>query len=481
MKKYILTFLALSTLWACQTDEQYERLNTDPKNPVEVSADFLFTSATVSLMDQMASPNVNLNVFRFLAQYLTSTTYLDEPNYNLNQRNIPQNHWRILYQDVIFDIQNAKQNVQAGLVDSPTELTQGEIDARLGQLEVIEIYAWHVLVDTFGDIPYSEAINAGEQNLPVYDDAASIYEDLISRLIAVESQLDAGQGFVAADQVYNGDMESWKRFSNSLLLRLGMRLADVNETLSQQTVATALERGVFTSNDQSAIVEYQTSPPNTNPLWEDLVQSGRSDYVAANTIVDVMNDLEDPRRDDYFAENQGPGTFIGGVYGGSNSFPEYTHVSQALREPTHPGILLDYAEVEFYQAEAAARGYSTPMSAEDHYNAAITASIEFWGGTEAEAQAYLSKPEVSYDSSNWEEQIGTQFWIAMYDNPFEGWSVWRKFDAPALNLPEDTENPVPLRYTYPVNEQNLNQQNYEAASSAIGGDDQQTSVFWDVD
>lgn len=193
-----------------------------------------------------------------------------------------------------------------------------------------------------------------------------------------------------------------------------------------------------------------------------------------------MNELDDPRRNDYFAENQGEGNFVGGIYGGSNSFPEFTHVSQSLREPTHPGILLDYTEVQFHLAEAAARSYSTPMSAEAHYNEAITSSILYWGGTEQEAQAYLAQPEVAYNSANWRERIGTQFWIAMYDNPFEGWSVWRKFDAPALNLPEDTENPVPLRYTYPVNEQNLNERNYNEASTAIGGDDQQTSIFWDV-
>jgi hypothetical protein len=68
----------------------------------------------------------------------------------------------------------------------------------------------------------------------------------------------------------------------------------------------------------------------------------------------------------------------------------------------------------------------------------------------------------------------------MYNNSLEGWSVWRKYDAPAFTLPQDTGNPVPLRYTYPVNEQNLNQTQYEAASSAIGGDDQQTPLFWDI-
>ncbi len=118
----------------------------------------------------MASPNVNLNVFRFLAQYLTETTYTDEVNYDLIGRNIPQNHWSEIYRDVIFDIQDAKSIV----MDNP-DLDQSEKDARLGQLEVVEVYAWHVLVDTFGDVPYTQAVNSEEYPLPAYDDAATIY------------------------------------------------------------------------------------------------------------------------------------------------------------------------------------------------------------------------------------------------------------------------------------------------------------------
>ena len=475
MKKYILTFIALATLWSCQTDEQYERLNRDPKNPTQVRADFLFTSATVNLADQMASPNVNFNVFRFLAQYLTTTTYLDEPNYRINQRNIPDFHWTELYRDVIYNLQDAKE-----IVNATESLTEGEKRARIGQIEVIEVYAWHVLVDTFGDIPYTEALDA-DISLPVYDEAPVIYADLISRLSNVTEDLQAGQGFVGADVIYGGDMEKWSKFANSLLLRLGMRLADVNPSLSMEAVNEALMEGVFTSLDDSALVVYQSSPPNTNPLWVDLVQSGRSDYLAANTIVDIMNALDDPRRTAYFDDNL-IGGYVGGIYGASNSFPEYTHIGEMFLDPTLPAILLDYPEVEFYQAEAAARGgYSVTGTAEDHYNTAITASINYYGGTDALAQAYIAQPEVSYDATNWEEQIGTQFWIAMYDNPFEGWSVWRKFDAPELNQAADTEDAVPLRYTYPINEQNLNEANYIDAAAAIGGDDQQTSLFWDVE
>jgi hypothetical protein len=474
MKKYILTFIALTTLWSCMTDEQYEDLNRDPKNPTQVSADFLFTAATVSLSDVLASPNVNINIFRFVAQYLTATTYLDEPNYDLTNRGIPENFWSEIYRDVIFDVQNAKEVV----IDNP-DLSQAEKDARLGQLEVIEVYAWHVLVDTFGDIPYSQALNAAEFPLPAYDAAPEIYADLISRLKTADGQLAAGEGFTNADVIYNGDMEKWSKFANSLLLRLGMRLSEVNPSLAADAATTAVQNGVFTSNDDSAVVVYQSNDPNTNPLWVDLVQSGRSDYVAANTVVDIMNDLEDPRRPVYFDDNI-DGGYVGGIYGASNSYPTVTHIGQAFLDPTLPGILIDYAEVEFYLAEAAQRDFGVPGSAEDHYNDAIAASILYWTGSQAEVDAYLSQPEVAYDENDWKTQIGTQFWIAMFNNPFEGWGVWRKFDAPQFNLPEDTGNPVPLRYTYPVNEQNLNEANYSAASDAIGGDDQQTPIFWDV-
>lgn len=479
MKKYIIAIFSLAVLISC-TDDQFESLNNDPKNPQEVAADFLFTSSTQALGDQMATPNVNLNIFRFISQYWTATTYLDEPNYNLIERNIPSSHWEIIYQNVLFDLEDAKTNIQNGLVVSDGPLSQEDTEARIAQIEVLQVYAWQVLVDTFGDIPYESALQGGENPLPEYSDAELIYQDLIDRLIAADDALANGQGFSSADVIYNGNMSKWRKFSNSVLLRLAMRISESNPTLSQDAANTAIGNGVMTANSDNALIYYQSSPPNTNPLWEDLVQSGRSDYVTANTIVDKLNELDDPRRQFYFDDNLDTG-YTGGTYGGSNPYSSFTHVGETFLEPTHKGILLDYSEVEFYLAEAAQRSYASVSDAEGHYNSAITASIMYWGGSSAEAQTYLSQADVVYDAANWEEQMGTQFWIAMYDNPYQGWNIWRKFDAPEFNLPESTGNPVPLRYTYPITEQNLNTTNYNNASNAIGGDTQQTSLFWDVD
>jgi len=488
MRKIIIPILSLILLSSCMSDERYDELNQDPKNPKLVTEDVLFTAATKSLVDQMSSTNVNNNVFKLLAQYFTQTTYVNESNYDLNTRSITDNHWSEMYIDVLFDLKDAKSKVISNV-----ELTASEKMGRLAQIEVLSIYTWQQLVDTFGDIPYTQALDIIQYPLPEYDDAGSIiYPDLINRLDAIISDFDTSTGFGynpiigdVADRLYDGDMASWKKFANSLKLRIGIRLSDVNPTLSQSTVESAVNSGVFTSNADNAIFNYLSATPNTNPLWVDLVQSGRKDFVAANTIIDIMNTLDDPRTDNYFKENLGGGIFQGGIYGDKNSFSGNSQLGALLHEATFAGVLMDYSEVSFYLAEAAEQGFNVGGPAATFYANGITASIEYWGGTTADAIDYLANTSVAYGTAagTWREKIGTQFWLAMYNRGFEGWTVWRKFDAPAMNViitEEGTELPVPLRYTYPVDEQNLNQTNWSAASAAIGGDTQTTKLFWDI-
>ena len=474
MKKILLSIVAVVTLMSCQSDDKYEDYNTDPKNPAQIDPDFLFNNAQKSLVDQMTSTSVNLNVFRLLAQHWTETTYIDEANYDLTNRNIPQAHWSEMYRDVLLDLKIAQELAQ----ENP-EYSASDISSRVAQAEVLMVYAFQQLVDTYGDIPYSQALDTESYPLPAYDDAATIYEDLIARLDVAIPNL-TGSGF-SIDNIYEGDMTAWNKFANSLKLKIGIRLSDINPTLSQSTVESAVAAGVFTSNQDNAVLEYLGSTPNTNPLWVDLVQSGRSDFVIANTLADFMNNLEDPRRSAYFDDNLGENTYEGGPYGANNNFNSYTHIGAVLHEPTFPGLLLDYSEVSFYLAEAAARSYSVPGSIEDNYNNGITASFEYWGVDNVDA--YLANPDVAYDTApgaDWREKIGNQFWLAMYNRGFEAWTVWRKYDAPEFNLPVDTGNPVPTRYTYPVNEQTLNRTQWEAGSAAIGGDEQTTKLFWDV-
>lgn len=477
MKKIVLLIILIAaTFTACSDD--LSDVNVDPKSPSEVPADVLVSNATKNLVDQMVNTDVNRNIFKMVAQYWTETTYTDEANYDLVGRNINGNHWNILYRDVLKDLDEAKKIMN----ERPdVTISDEETANRLAMISVLEVFTWHVLVDTFGDIPYSEALDLSNAS-PAYDDDAAIYADLVVRLDEAIAMFNPEAGtFGAADYLYGGNVDGWLKFANSLKLRLALRYADVDDAKATKMATEAIAAGVIESQDDNVTMQYLASAPNTNPIWNGLVQSGRKDFVAANTLVDVMNELNDPRRDDYFAENQGEGVYIGGIYGlNGNTHSNSTIYSSLFENPELEGVLMDLAEVEFLRAEAAARSY-TSEDAEEHYNKGIEASILYWGGTQAEADAYITQPEVAYDQAIWDERIGVQKWIALYNRGFEAWSSWRKLGHPTLADAGQSGLPVPLRFTYPTTEASLNGANLSAASSAIGGDELQTPIFWDVD
>ena len=175
----------------------------------------------------------------------------------------------------------------------------------------------------------------------------------------------------------------------------------------------------------------------------------------------------------------------GGTYGATNSYSNFTHLSQTFKDPTYPNTLIDYTEMQFYMAEATASGMISG-DPESHYNEGITASILSWGGTQEDADAYLTEDSVAYSivvaANDWRYAIGKQEWLSFYSRGFEGYSTWRRLDAPILNIPPDlglTYDELPVRFRYPVEEQTVNGANYSAAAAAIGGDEITTKLFWD--
>jgi len=278
--------------------------------------------------------------------------------------------------------------------------------------------------------------------------------------------------------MYYGDVRQWYVFANSLKLRMGMLLSDVDNTFASAAVAEAAPN-VIKSNSDNATITYMGSQPNNNPINENLVLSGRNDFVGANTFIDVMNNLNDARRGSYFTTVGDPPLFIGGIYGASNDFTQFSHVAVPITDPTFESDLFDLAEVEFLLAEGAERGFDVGGTAEEHYNNAIKASFEYWGAPDVDT--YLAQPSVAYSSAPglWKEKIGIQKWIALYNRGFESWTAYRMLDYPVLVAPPDAFSVLPLRLTYPVAEQTLNGANRAAAAAAIGGDAVSTKLFWD--
>lgn len=475
-KLYILVFF-LGVMFSCTDD--FTTMNTDTKNPSEVSADVLLTSAQIEIADQISSTNVNYNIWKLMAQYWTERSYRDEANYNIQSREIPEQIFRVFYA-ALLDLQDASEIISAEVPVAPNLAYKEATKAnKLAIIDLTSVYVYQRLVDIFGDVPYTEALVEGNYT-PVYDDAQTIYKDLIARAKADVASLDEiGDSFGSADLIYNGDVAMWKKFGNSLLVKLGIGIADGPlSALGQSTVEGAYE-GVFTSQDQSAYLPYQSSLPYVNELYNDLVASGRSDFVMVTGMVSLMDSFADPRIDNYFDDLDGITTDYGAAGG---SYSTKVHYDAALAAPDFPGFIMTHDEVQFYLAEAAAREWSVGADAETYYNAGVTASIEQWGGTEAEATTYLGTQ--AFAAENWKEAIGTQAWIAMYTRGFIGFTFYRRLDYPSVLVmppsPPTGVTAIPVRFTYPSNEETLNPTNYAAAAAAIGGDELYTKLFWDI-
>ncbi len=486
MKKIlsIFTISSLAILTGCVNGD--EEFNNNQSQPYEVPSELLLTNAQKELMDQMETPSVNLNVFRFFQHYLATTIYRNDARFNFTgTRKVPDNMWLALYTDVLGNLNESKKVIAKEVKPANvSQVTWSKQQAnKLAIVNLLEIYTYQVLVDSFGNIPYTEAAKPESIVLPKYDDAKTIYENLISRLNNITSTLDSGYAsFETGDNIYNGDVSDWIIFANSLKLKIGINLADVNPTLAKQTVESAYAGGVMLENSENSLFKYDVTSPNFNRLYAEVIASNRNDFVAEEEIVDAMNDLSDPRRPFYFTEISGGG-YMGGTVGQTNTYSENSHIGPALLPANKSGLLFDASEVNFYLAEAAARGYSVGSSAQQYYQNAIERSMQQWGVSAAAIAAYLANPAVTYSAANWKQKIGQQAWIAMFNRGFESWNFYRRLDYPVLTAPDAipaAEGKVPTRLTYPINEQTVNGASWSAASSAIGGDKLTTKIFWDI-
>ena len=481
MKKIALLTAFISLFVSCSSD--ITDLNEEAKRPATTKAEYLFTNAQKTLVDQMVNTSVNRNVFRMFVQHWTETTYPDESQYDITTRTIPDNHFAILYRDVLADFKESKRLLDLEVPATPEETAI--LANKKAVIDVLMAYTFSVLVDTFGDVPYTEALDIQAHPLPKYDDSQTIYKDLISRLTTDATSLtanSASDSFGPADLIYGGTSAKWAKFANSLRLRMAVNMSDVDAAYAKTEAEKATTAGVITSNADNTNLVYLPLQPNANPLYADLVVSGRNDFIPANTLVDKMNSLSDPRRAKYFTEYPvGSGSYKGGIYGSSNAFVNFSHITATLNDPTFAGTLMDASEVEFLLAEAAAKGAAVGAAA-THYDNAVTASFTNWGLTAADATTYLAAH--AYDAANYKQSIGEQAWIALFNRGFEAWSSYRRLDFPVLGVPAVTYNgltEVPKRYSYPAREQTLNGTNVSAAIAKLpGGKNTLTAkIFWD--
>ena len=267
MKKLIKTIsilLLVGVMFGCSEDD-LEQLNVDKKNPAEVPGEPLFTNGARNMFDMLLGTNVNKTVFRLYAQYWAQTTYPEESQFTQVTRNIPDNMWDDLYKDVLQDLKGAREIIEAE--DAVTDSEVAIKNNKLAVIKIVEVYAYSTLVDLFGDVPYTQALNPDEYALPAYDDAATVYDAIISLLDGAINDISQSEiGFAGADPIYQGNMSKWYKAANSLKLRMALRLADANPSKAK-SMAEAAANKVFDSNADNMAIEYTSSSPNTHPLW----------------------------------------------------------------------------------------------------------------------------------------------------------------------------------------------------------------------
>jgi len=495
MKKLLII---ISVFLAVSSCSKLEDLNENVKDFAVVSGESLYNGATLQFINQLSNENVNFNVTLMWMQHLANTTYYDESRYDMTTRGIPLATSNNMYRLVLMNYKEAAKVFQT---QSMLGVRQAQRDNQLAIVEIMTVFAWSYVVENFGDMPYSEALDHNNPT-PAYDDALTIYKDLISRLDAAMNKLTLTESGMPAgyDNIFGGTAEGtamWYKFANTLKLRMGLMLYDTDMNYSKTVVESAAPH-VFSAGDVMSF-NYLISPPNQNQQYLDFVASGRDDYVVTSNIIDAMQPtlpvpehsilnvtVTDPRLKFYAIPVVGstPPVYLGGAQGQSNGFTSFSHVNPIHLRADKPWVIMDYTEAEFLLAEAVERGFAVGGTAEGHYNNAVRSSIIYWGGTVAEANAYLAQPSVAYSTafSSWKQKIGTQAWLAYWLRGNTIWNSYRRLDYPKLFAPPRYRqgiSKVPVRLFYPIAEQTLNAANYEAASGKIGGDSPLTKLFFD--
>lgn len=476
-------------LSACNKDNS--DLNINSKAPSNVPSVTLFTIGEKKLVDYYTTTAVGTAPFRVLSQECTENTYVYEAQYNFAAYNANNGWWNALYATtatttgvlsigVLSNLQEAKNKFASDILLDPVALRNDIIIT-----DILEVYTYNMLVNTYGNIPYSQAMNKLIP-FPKYDDAKTIYTDLLLRLDTCIAGLNtSGASLGAADQIYNGNVASWKKFATTLKLKMALLLADVDAATASKKALEAVATGVFTSNADNATMGYDiTSSGNSNPLWQALVFGGRHDFLPTNLLVNTMVGWNDPRITLYFTKDPNNG-YSGGVPGAGNGYGLYSDFSAQMQTPAFPGIILDYAQTEFLLAEAVERGIAVGGTAQTHYNNAVTASIQYWGGSALDATTYLLTPAANYLTAKgtWQQKLGYQKWIANYNMNWDSWTDIRRLGYPNLNVvnpPTAAKGNLPLRLAYPLNESGSNETNYKAAVAALpgGADVVSAKLFW---
>ncbi len=367
--------------------------------------------------------------------------------------------------------------------------------------KIFRVWLWQTLTDTYGDIPFTQATQ-GVQNVilqPKYDTQESIYTQLFDDLKNATAQLSSDpskDNYGSTDLIFGGDVDSWKRFANSLRLRMAVRVSYVNKALAQSNINDVIG-GLIVSDDQSAKLlstDFNVDPnmDNWNPFVIDSVQNYINGYAIGFTPVELMATNNDPRVGIYFNKNpmiasgwRGRPISISGAESLRYSNDSLSQAGNFFRASRFRFNVISAAEVYFLRAEAALEGLSGE-NAQQMYAAGIQQAMNMYNVDQVKINTFLAGPEGTLSGSTEQQlkQIIDQKYLAIMFQANEAWAEYRRTGYPLIWLgsaPTNTGGIIPRRMTYSATEYLLNEANVkEAASRFQGGDVLTARMWWDV-
>ena len=493
MKKSIYIFLFALVLGAC--DDGFEEMNVNPTKPDQVSVKNKLTAA------QLFASGGRYEAWR--TNFIYSSTMIQHFATTAGYWSGDKYGWNKGYAAALLGGQ--LKGVVKSIVDMQLQFDTEESPEEMRAIvKILKVMVFQRLTDLYGDIPYSEAGKAVTEGIlyPKYDKQSDIYADMLNELEQATAALGTGTSeFGDADIMFNGDLSQWKKFGNSLMLRLALRMVKVDDASAQAWAQKAISGGVMQSNADIAFIPHTDGPTGNNKNGNGEVFTVESSMRMSDTFIAFLQG--DPRLPILAARRSDGSTAPADLVGLANGFDSVTlkaatgeENTDAYAEPNRnvlaseaaPMFFQTYAEVEFMLAEANVRwGLGTDAAA--HYNDGVTAAMAYLemytpdaAIDPADISAYLTANP--YDAANALEQINTQYWAATFMNEYESYANWRRTGFPVLtpvNYPgNETGGTIPRRLTYDTSEQSTNATNYAEALANQGPDVLTTRMWWDL-
>jgi len=496
MKKNIYKIIGVVMLFAiilpsCKKD--FEKINTDPNTSPTASPKQLLAPALVSVLttNMLQSRKYNNELMQVTVNQSDSEGQVFRYDIKNTWGDYTWNNWYL-------QLTNFKA-VQTIASDSLT-LDKGYQGISL----ICQAWIYSMLTDTYGDVPYSQSIQGKEGNLtPAFDKQKDIYQGIFKQLEDANKLLNGAVNVAASsDPVFNGNTTLWRKFGNSLYLRLLLRISGKAE-VSADCIAKIKDivdnnpgtYPIMANNSESAVLKWTGSGYLTSPFIAGVRAQDFTAPSLCSFFIDNLTKWADPR---LFKLSWSIATYGGGYVGVPSGYAPgnapvkksyfiststTTTVKTLMTEPLM-GNIMNYAELQFILAEAAAKGWiSTP--AKTYYDNGVINAITFWLPTFTTPVAdYEATADITWDDSlpldDKMEMIHVQKYYTLFWTDFEQWFEYRRTGHPVLPKGAGLLNGgiMPARIVYPVYVQSANPTNYKAAVAAQGPDLLNTQVWW---